>query len=163
MLRPEVAMRDIDTVFAGNEWDLLVRLPRQVLIAATSAEPEGARHTVAEGLAGIDAIAAGRGSDNALVRAVVGTIYTERDDGAPTAGEFIDREAGIAAVVAAARVAADIIVERSSAADRAAYRDFVASIAARVCGAAGGPGAGGGAVSEAEQRFMDELAAAFGG
>ena len=121
---------------------------------------------MAEGLAGIDAIAAGRGSDNALVRGVVGTIHAEREDEQASAEEFSDREAGIAAVVAAARVAAEIIAERSSPVDRDAYRDFVASIAARVCGAArsgGVLGVGAVAVSEAEQRFMDELADAFGG
>src|SRR5690348_9328225 len=101
MLRPEVAMQGIDTMFSRNEWDLLVRLPGQVLIAATSAEPDSPRRTVAEGLAGIDAIAAGRGSHNALVRGVVATIYAERDDDGPTAVEFNDRESGIAAVVAA--------------------------------------------------------------
>ena len=46
--------------FAPDEWDLLTRLPARVMIAATSAEPDSDRRTVAEGLAGIDAIAAGK-------------------------------------------------------------------------------------------------------
>jgi len=164
MLRPEVAMQGIDTSFSRGEWSLLVRLPGQVLIAATSAEADGARRTVAEGVAGIDAIAAGRGSDNALVRRVVGTIYAEREEDAPAAEEFTDRESGIAAVIAAARVASSVLVQRSAPADRAAYRDWLASIAARVCGAARSGavlGVGGATISPAEQRFMDELASAF--
>jgi hypothetical protein len=166
MLRPEVAMQGIDTMFSRNEWNLLVRLPGQVLIAATSAEPDGARRTVAEGLAGIDAIAAGRKSDNALIRQVVSTIYAERAEDTPAAEEFVDREAGIAAVLAAARVASDVLAERSTPVDRDAYRDWVASIADRVCGASrsgGVAGVGGPMVSDAERRFMADLAAAFHG
>ena len=49
--------------FRRAEWELLVRLPGRVVVAATSAHVDPARRTtVAEGLAGIDAIAAGRAS-----------------------------------------------------------------------------------------------------
>src|SRR5437773_1936167 len=69
--------------FLPSEWDLLVRLPGRVLVAATSAgrdsAPDSAAQTVADGLAGIEAIAAGRGAGSRLVREVVAAIYAERD------------------------------------------------------------------------------------
>ena len=39
--------------FRRAEWDLLVKLPGRVVVAATSAQADPARRTVAEGLAGI--------------------------------------------------------------------------------------------------------------
>src|SRR5262249_31368691 len=69
------------STFSREEWDLLVRLPGRVVIAATSAEPDSPHHSVAEGLAGIDAIAAGRNSASTFVRGVVSAIYAEQDDG----------------------------------------------------------------------------------
>ena len=47
--------------FEPHEWELLVRLPARIMIAATSAEKDSDRRTVDEGLAGINAIAAGAG------------------------------------------------------------------------------------------------------
>src|SRR5512138_130492 len=66
--------------FRREEWDLLVRLPGRVVVAATLADPGIPRRAVAEGLAGIDAIAAGRASMSRLVRDVVAAIYDEADD-----------------------------------------------------------------------------------
>jgi hypothetical protein len=151
-----------------HEWDLLVRLPRRVLVAATSAEPDSGRHTVAEGLAGIESIAAGRGSHSTLVRQVVAAIYAEQDatdDEPPAAEEFRDRAAGIASVLAEARQAARILGERLPAADAHAYAYWLVAIATSVCEAArsgGFLGVGGALVAPAEQAFLDDLAAALG-
>ena len=54
------------TPFTRAEWERLVKLPGRVVVAATSAQADSARHTVHEGLAGIDAIAAGRASASRL-------------------------------------------------------------------------------------------------
>jgi hypothetical protein len=149
-----------------TQWELLVRLPGQVVIAATSAESDGARCTIAEGIAGIDAIAAGRSSDSELVRRVVATIYAERDEDAPVAEEFADPAAGFAHVLDSAREAAAVLRGCGAPADRDAYRSWVYSIAERVCGAArsgGVLGFGGVPVSPAEQDFLTDLAEALGG
>jgi hypothetical protein len=152
--------------YGRDEWELLVRLPGRVVVVATSAEADTARRTVAEGLAGIDAIAAGRASASRLVRDVVAAIYAENDDEQPTAEEFHDRTAGIADVLAACREAGRVLSERAGREDRDAYRHWLESIAARVCQASrsgGLLGLGGPLVSTAEQRFLAQLGAAFDG
>src|SRR6266511_1517220 len=109
--------------FAPAEWDLLVRLPRRVLVAAASInddttrhtvaeglvvsslmDADTTRHTVAEGLAGIEAIAAGRTSPSRLVRDIVAAIYAEPDD-LPGAAELTDPPARVAGVLAECRAA----------------------------------------------------------
>jgi hypothetical protein len=156
--------------FRPGEWELLTHLPARVIVAATSAEPDGPRRTVAEGLAGLDAIAAGRAFDSDLVRAVVSAIYAEADDDRPTAADpptapgHSDRAVSVAEVLAACRRATDVLAARADPADSAAYRQWVQSIAARVCGASrsgGVLGLGGKQVSAAERRFLDELAVAL--
>lgn len=150
--------------FSPGEWELLTHLPARVIVAATSAEPDNPRRTVAEGLAGLDAIAAGRAFDSDLVRAVVSAIYAESDEDRPAAVEFTDRAAGLAEVLDACRQATGVLAERADPADSAAYRQWVQSVAARVCGASrsgGVLGFGGEQVSDAERRFLDDLAVAL--
>jgi hypothetical protein len=143
-------MPSIDTTFTRAEWALLVRVPGQVVAAATTAGQDQGAGTVAQALAGLDAIAAGRGSSNALVRRVVGAIYAERD---ADAGAVAGREA----VLDACRQAAGILAVRSPG-DRDAYRDWVMSAAERVCRAAGPGGPSGDA-----GRLLADLATAIGG
>jgi hypothetical protein len=149
--------------FERDEWELLVRLPGQVVVAATSAEADSPRRTVAEGLAGIEAIAAGRDSASGLVRDVVTTIYHET--GTPSAAEeYRDPASGIAGVLACCRRAAGVLAVRAGREDADAYRHWIEAIAARVCHASRGTdllGFGGPPVSEAEWHFLAELAAAF--
>jgi hypothetical protein len=152
--------------FTRAEWDLLTRLPGQVVVAATSAEADSPSRTVAEGLAGIDAIAAGLDSPNALVHRVVGTIYAAPDDGSPTAEEFTDRAAGLASVIATCRTAAAVLAARCTPDDAVAYAGWLRSIAERVCSASrsgGLLGVGGAQVSPAEEAFLADLSAALGG
>ena len=151
---------------SADDWDLLVRLPGQVVVAATSAEPDTPRRTVAEGLAGIDAIAAGRQSTSPLVRDVVAAIYQESGDDPPAAEEFADPSAGIAQVLGACRDAACALGERAGPEDAEAYRRWIEAIAERVCRASrsrGLLGFGGAALSPAERRFLADIGAAFGG
>lgn len=171
MPRTEIPKTDVDTLFTRAEWDLLVKLPGKVVIAATSAEADSPARTVAEGLAGLDAIAAGRSSDNPLVRRVVATIYTEPDtaepdEGVATAEEFVDRAAGLAGVLDACRVAAGVLARRAEPDDRRAYQAWIFSIADRVCGVSrsgGVLGIGGVAVSPAEREFLADVTVALGG
>ncbi|MEV0839055.1 hypothetical protein AB0I55_05795 [Actinocatenispora sera] len=158
--------RDV-TDFTPHEWQLLVELPERVVIAATSAEADGMRRTIDEGLAGDRAIETGRHSDSPLVRRVAAELWTDDDTEAPrpAAVEFNDRARGVADVLAACRRVADVLAAKAAPADAAAYRDWIGAIADRVCAAArsgGFLGIGGEAVSAAERRFLAELAAAFG-
>jgi hypothetical protein len=156
--------------FLPSEWELLIRLPAQVVIAATSMEADSAGQTVAEGLAGLDAIAAGRAFDSDLVRAVVAAIYAEndgrsRDSGHLAAFDGVDpirqaaapavqdnrrpaeaaalaaQENGRAAeVLASCRSVTAVLSARADPADSAAYRQWLQFIAARVCEAASSDG-----------------------
>ena len=155
-----------DVPYRRDEWELLVRLPGRVVVAATSAEADSARRTVVEGLAGIDAIAAGRASASRLVRDVVAAIYAETGAEEPAAEEFHDRSAGIAEVLDACRTVGRLLRTRAGREDRDAYRHWLEAIAARVCQASrsgGVLGLGGPLVSPAEQRFLADLGAAFDG
>ncbi len=155
-----------ESPYRRDEWELLIRLPGRIVVAATSAEADTPRRTVAEGLAGIDAIAAGRASASRLVRDVVAAIYAESADDPPVAEEFHDRASGIADVLVACRAVARILAERAVREDRDAYRHWLEAIEARVCRASrtgGLLGLGGQLVSPAEQRFLADLGAAFDG
>lgn len=124
------------TRYTRAEWDLLVRLPGRVVAAATLDEA-ASRQSMIETLAGLNAIAAGRGSPNALVRQVVGTIYAEADLDSPSSREAdpANEAAGFAPILAACRQAAAILAEHGSEADRRAYERWLESIAVRVCDA----------------------------
>src|SRR5262249_36987221 len=144
--------------FSWQEWELLVKLPGRVVVAAISVQ--AARRTVAQGLAGIDAIAAGRASASRLGRDVVAAIYAETEDGPPMGGEFHDRAAGIADVLEACRAAGRLLAERTEREDADAYRHWLEAIAARVYRAArtgGVLGLGGPIISPAERRFLADL------
>ena len=148
-----------------SEWKLLVTLPGRVVIAATSTQADPARRTFVEGLAGLDAIAAGRASASPLVRDVVSAVYHEPDD-RPVAEELHEGAAGTAEVLAACRAAGRVLATRVDRANADGYRHWLLAIATRVCHAArtgGVLGVGGAALRPAERRFLDELAAALDG
>ncbi len=153
------------TEYSPEEWQLLVELPELVVIAATSAEPDGMRRTIDEGLAGDKGIESGRRSDSPLVRRVAGELWTDEDAGEPqpAAVEFNDRSQGLADVLAKCRQAVGVL-GREAPADARAYCDWLVAIAEQVCGAAksgGFLGLGGEQLSSAERQFLADLAAAL--
>lgn len=160
--RRRFAARAPASPIPAAQWALLVRLPSRVVIAATSAEHDSPGRTVAEGLAGLAAIAAGRVSDSDLVRAVVAAVYAETDGDGPDAEEFTDRDAGLAAVLAASREAARVLAEHADPADSGAYRQWIQAIAAKVCAASRSGHFAGPKVSSDERRFLTDLGAALG-
>jgi hypothetical protein len=113
--------------FSPSEWDLLVRLPGRVLVAAVSVDADRARRGVADDLAGIEAIAAGRSSPSALVNDIVATIYAESHP--EQAGEPPD----VGAVLAGCRHATRTLDDRARGADAAGYRDWLMDIATATC------------------------------
>ncbi|MEU8391461.1 hypothetical protein [Micromonospora sp. NPDC048842] len=146
-------------VYSAAEWDLLTSLPGRVLVAAAAPGPGRTERGVMAGLAGLDAVAAGRASDSDLVRAVVATIYA-RHDGTP---QPVERLTDLVDLLAACRAASRVLRRRADPADSAAYRQWVQSVAARVCRAV--PGTGARRVdppaSPVDRRFLDRLGAAL--
>ncbi|MEV0155287.1 hypothetical protein AB0H57_16305 [Micromonospora sp. NPDC050686] len=138
-------------VYSAAEWELLTSLPGRVLVAAAAPGPGRPPRGVAAGLAGLDAVAAGRAFDSDLVRAVVAAIYARHDGTQPPA----DRLADVVDLLAACRAAVRVLGRRADPADSAAYRQWVQSVAGRVCRT------GAGAVP-ADQRLLDRLADALG-
>ena len=151
--------------YSAAEWRLLTRLPGRVIVAATSAGSDNPVRAVTEGLAGLDGIAAGRAFDSDLVRAVVAAIYAESDDGQSMPTRAADSDNGLADVLRSCRAAVEALASRADPADSAAYRQWVQSVAARVCRAAGTDGRPrpfGDPVGPAERRFLDRLGEALG-
>ncbi|MER7457249.1 hypothetical protein [Micromonospora sp. NPDC126480] len=141
-------------VYSVAEWDLLTTLPGRTVVAAAMPAPGRPARGVAAGLAGLDAVAAGRAFDSDLVRAVVAAIYARHDGPPPgAAGRLTD----VVDLLADARAAARVLDRRADPADSAAYRQWVQSIAARVCRAEtdGNP-------APADRRFLDRLGGALG-
>jgi hypothetical protein len=149
-----------------EDWELLVRLPGRLVVAVTVAEREApASRAVAEGIAGVDAIAAGRLSASRLVRDVVAAIYDETGDEPVTVPEMPGPATAVAEFTIACRSAATVLDERVGREDADAYQHWLESIAARVCRAAHAgevfspvrsyPG-------EVERRFLDAVSTAFG-
>ncbi|MFY1689724.1 hypothetical protein [Plantactinospora sp. WMMB782] len=178
------AWRATITGYPPEDWRLLVRLPGRVIVAASSARPDNPVRTVTEGLAGLDGIAAGRSFDSELVRAVVAAIYAESDDGRSgpvragtadggladgghEAGRHPDgtHEDGLAELLRSCRAAVETLARHADPADSAAYRQWVQSVAARVCRAAGSDGRPrpfGDPVDPEQRRVLDQLGEALG-
>lgn len=163
--------------FTAQQWRLVTKLPAEIMIATIAildgGPPRGSdpglahrqRHTVAEGLAGLDAIAAGRGSDSDLVRAVVAAIYAEPEEDRPQEQAHPDDPRVMRArVLADCRQVVDTLRASADPADGAAYRHWVQQVAVRVCAAAssgGVLGIPGEAIGSPQRRFLDELGAAL--
>lgn len=151
--------------FERDEWELIVTLPRRVLMAAVAAAPvEGRR--AAEGVAGIEAIASGLASTSSLVREVVASIYSESYQSAYQETESYQKaellgDGEAVQTLAACRYASEVVAARSTAEDATAYRDWLRHIAAVVTGVAQGVTGRGdepaGQVGLAESRFLYAL------
>ncbi|MEV6689948.1 hypothetical protein AB0M35_00525 [Micromonospora sp. NPDC051196] len=142
--------------YSATEWDLITRLPGRVIVIAVQPGPGRPYPGVAAGLAGLEAVAAGRAFDSDLVRAVVAAIYS-RDDGAV---EPAPRPADLVDVLAACRAVVRVLDRRADPADSAAYRQWVQSVAARVC-RAGSAGLPDGMLAPADRRLLDRLGGAL--
>lgn len=154
--------------FSDEEWGLLTGLPLAVLTAASAAESDGTRRTLAESAAGLEAIAAGREGASSLVAAVSQEVVTRAGD--PEAGEELpvlsppDPEAYIADVLDRATATAALLRDKVDEGDAGAYRHWLVNIAEQVVTAApsgGMLGIGGDLITEPERRFRDALAKAL--
>lgn len=151
--------------FSDEEWGLLVGLPQAVLTAASAAESDGTKRTMAENAAGLETISAGRESASPLVAAVAGEVVTRVGD--PEAGAELpvitpaEPQAMIDDVLARAGQAAALLAAKVDEGQAGAYRHWLVEIAEQVVTAAssgGILGLGGDVVSDSERRFRDRLA-----
>jgi hypothetical protein len=142
--------------FDRDEWELIVTLPRRVLMAAVAAAPAEGRRA-AEGIAGIEAIASGLASTSPLVREVVASIYSESYQEPPNLGG--DSDQVTVQTLAACRYATEVVAGRCGATDATAYSDWLHHIAAVVTGVAQGvtTPAPRGQVGLADSRFLYAL------
>jgi hypothetical protein len=159
------------TGFTAEEWRLVSKLPAEVMIATVATGdgiPAGRSHigdpgpvptqrrTVTEGLAGLDAIAAGRSYDSDLVRAVVAAIYAEPEEDRPQQpADRDDPRPRLDQVLGGCREVVRILRASADPADSAAYRHWVQQVALRVCAASGS------AHEPGRRGFLDDLAAAL--
>jgi hypothetical protein len=150
--------------FTDEEWGLLVGLPQAVLTAASAAESDGTRRTLAENAAGLEAIAEGRESPSRLVTAVAHDVVSRVGD--PEAGEELpiiepdDPKAMIADALLRARTASLLLANKVDEGEAGAYKHWLVNVAEQVVSAAptgGMLGVGGDVVTDTERRFRDEL------
>lgn len=156
--------RTVTAPYSPEDWRLLVRLPGRVIVAVSSGADDPVR-AVTEGLAGLDGIAAGRAYDSDLVRAVVAAIYAESDVGHTAPFPPHHTDGGAPELLHSCRAAVQILARHADPADSAAYRQWVQSVAARVCRAAGPGGRPrrlGEPVEADRQAFLDRLGEALG-
>ncbi|HEY7223512.1 MAG TPA: hypothetical protein VH561_07880 [Micromonosporaceae bacterium] len=142
--------------FERDEWELVVTLPRRVLLAAVAAAPADGRRA-AEGIAGIEAIASGLASPSPLLREVVAAIYAESYQDPDEPG---DADVITVRTLAACRYAANVVATRCGPEDASAYREWLLHIAAVVTGVAQGVARSGpdrGPSGLAENRFLYAL------
>ncbi|MEU6023334.1 hypothetical protein [Micromonospora sp. NPDC047134] len=142
--------------YSATEWALITDLPARVIVLATRPGPDRPDPGMAAGLAGLEAIAAGLAFDSDLVRAVVATIYSRHDEVTPTAGPPVD----LVEVLGACRAVVRMLDRRADPADSAAYRQWVQSVAARVC-RTGSQTRPEDSLAPADRRLLDRLGAAL--
>jgi hypothetical protein len=146
--RPDVG---VDLPLRRPEWDLLVRLPRTVLVLACA----GDEHV--DAVAGVEAIAAGQRSRALLVRGVVAAIFAEQ----LTDNDIDAAAAEPVAVLADCGHAVRLLGERLGPDIALAYGEWLMDIAASV-GRTAWQGRrirlGGVEVQLAERRFVNGIA-----
>ena len=147
--------------FDRDEWEMLVTLPRRVLIAASTATAEGPEPGVADGLAGLAAIASGHDSPSQLIREVVAAIYAESLHDEASSSEA-EPPGNRSRTLAAAERVSEVLADRVDAADASAYVRWLGDIASAVAGASA---TSGGApvhrVRLADHGFLDDLRSAL--
>ncbi|MER7008369.1 hypothetical protein ABT297_35705 [Dactylosporangium sp. NPDC000555] len=141
----------VDLPLRRQEWDLLVRLPRSVLVAACAGDER------VDAVAGVEAIAAGQRSRALLVRGVVAAIFAEQ----LTDNDIDAAAAEPATVLVDCGHAVRLLAERLGSDVALAYGEWLMDIAASIGRAAWAPGRirlGGVEIQLAERRFVNGIA-----
>jgi hypothetical protein len=157
--------------FTAQQWGKIVVSPLLAGFAVSAAAPSGLIGTLLESMASADALATARtdGAANALVRAAVDDLLTpERRMAARESVQRLIEGADLPEIKTRALTqlqATAVILDAAAPQDAAAFKDWLAQIAASVAGAAaegGVLGFGGEKVSAAERAALAELDAALG-
>jgi hypothetical protein len=155
-------------VFSKEEWDLLVKVPRWVVRAASASQPDNARRTMIETEAGFLSVAEGRALGSDLVKDIAQDtmgIFDEKRGLPESAGiTFDDLDTGMAAVIVQAQAAYGLLQDRAPD-DAATYRRWLLAISDTVIAAArshGLLGIGGTYVTDLEKGFDRRLEQALG-
>lgn len=147
--------------FAGEEWDLIVKLPRWVVAAASASQQDLKYKTKHEVEAGFIASADGRQLGNPFVTEVASATMAIFDDPAAVhAIEFDNREDGIRAVLERVRVVNQLLKTKVDVTEAMTYRRWLLTITDIVITAARTGdflGFGGQLVTAPEHRFRDRL------
>jgi hypothetical protein len=141
----------VDLPLRREEWDLLVRLPRSVLVVACAGDER------VDAVAGVEAIASGQRSRALLVRGVVAAIFAEQ----LTDGDIDGTAAEPASVLADCGFAVRLLAERLGPDIALAYGEWLIDIAASVGRTAWQSGRirlGGMEIQLAERRFVNGIA-----
>lgn len=165
--------------FTDDEWFLLGSVPAMIGAAMSTAAPSGVIGTVKELSASMKAMAAGNQehADSPLVTELLDRAgnwdeakermrdYRERIKERLGSAQADSREALHALVLADCRAAAQLVGERCTASDAAAYKAWSVAVARRVAEAAregGFLGFGGVVVSDSERELLGRIEAALG-
>lgn len=150
-------------LFSNEEWDLLVKLPRWVVRAASASQPDNARRTAIEVEAGFLSVAQGRDMGSDLVKEIAQQTMDIFDEprGLPEAAgiSFDDMEAGLSGVLDRASQAVALLSLKAPA-DAPTYRRWLLAISDVVISAARSYdvlGLGGVYVTKSEERFDHRL------
>jgi hypothetical protein len=150
----------VTAAFSQEERDLLLRLPRLIVAAASAAEEDSATRTAQEVEAGFIAVANGRDTGNAFVADIARRAMDNFDNKA-VAG-MVRGAAGIEAILDQLRTGWQYLKAKAAPADAAAYARWIIAITDDVITAVRSGdvlGMGGVLVSDSEKAFRDKVVA----
>jgi hypothetical protein len=153
--------------YSPVEWTILTELPIRVLAASMRADESGDFGLLLQQATGLAELSskANEYASSPLVQRVFEHYKSDGDGEAQTlqlSEQWIERL--LPDTLQRARQASEILDDKASEADAAAYKLWLLETAAAVCAAArtgGFLGFGGERISEKEQAFLDDLADAF--
>jgi hypothetical protein len=147
-----------------EEWNILVRVPRWVVGAASAAHVDSAAKTRQEIENGFISVANGRKLGNPIVSDIAGTTLKIFDQDVKQSGVDPSTEAGRDAIIEHAKAAWNVLRAKATPIDAAAYRRFLLNVCDDVITAVRADehlGFGGVLIHPDEQRFRDRLSAAM--
>jgi len=151
---------EVTAQFTVEEHNLLVRLPRWIVGAASAAHADSAGKTQQEINTGLVSVANGRKLGSALVSELADAAIRVYDDDLNASNIDPSTAAGREQILAYAQLAVSILREKADATDAAVYRRWLINITDDVISAVDSDsrfGFGGTLVHADEQAFRDKL------
>jgi hypothetical protein len=157
--------------FTSDEWEVLRDAPHLVILAVAFAGASGFFGSIAEAMAPSGILVEALKGNNQLLREIcqkeeIQTSVKAIKNRAKTTGDLADIQAALRKeAIEKARTALDLLQQKGSSEDIAAYRDFLVALGNQVANAAKEGaflGFGGERVSEPERLLLAELAEAVG-